>query len=542
MSSLSSLDRAEVISQIQQEEFDILIIGGGITGAGILLDATTRGLKALLIEKNDFASGTSSKSTKLIHGGLRYLKQLDLALVREVGRERAVLYRNAPHLVIPERMLLPLIVGGSFSKFMSMIGLTIYDIFASVKPGERKKMLTKAETLQIEAGLNEDILIGGALYSEYRTDDARLTLEVIKTGCKLGGTAINYTAFTEFLYEDEIINGVVAIDTLTQNSFKLKAKQVINAAGPWVDEIRLNDGQLGAQRLHHTKGIHIVIPRDKLPISQSIYFDAGEGRMIFTIPRGGATYIGTTDTNYSGDLNDVGVTKEDVDYLITAVKKMFPASNLAMKDIISSYAGIRPLIHQEGKAPGEISRRDEIFVTDSRLLSIAGGKLTGYRKMAKKVTDMAMERFVNEFKYKHIGCQTRFVVLEGGDIDDMAAFKSDLQSSLSKLGISEDRAFYLTHTYGSQALNILADVDGDDKEIALGLAEISFAIRFESVQTLLDFFIRRTGRLFFDPLSINKLLEPVSKLAASLLKWNEAKQKKEVETVEKALKDIISFN
>ena len=542
MNCLSAPERAEAISQIQKEEYDILIIGGGITGAGILLDATTRGLKALLVEKNDFASGTSSKSTKLIHGGLRYLKQLDLALVREVGRERAVLYRNAPHLVIPERMLLPLIVGGSFSKFMSRIGLTIYDIFASVKPGETKKMLSKEETLSIEKGLNEEILLGGALYSEYRTDDSRLTLEVIKTACNLGGVAINYTAFTKFNYDNEQINGISAIDTMSETRFQLKAKQVINAAGPWVDEIRENDGDLGVKKLHLTKGVHIVIPRNKLPIHQSIYFDAGDGRMIFTIPRGGATYIGTTDTNYSGDLNAVRVTKEEVDYLITAVKKMFPATDLSVEDIISSFAGIRPLIHQEGKAPGQISRRDEIFVTDSKLLSIAGGKLTGYRKMAKKVTDMAMERLVNEFNYKHIGCQTRFVVLQGGDISDIGAFKSDLEKSLSGMGISEERAFYLTHTYGSQSLKILADLNGEDKEIALAIAEMNYAIRFESVHTLLDFFIRRTGRLFFDPLSIEKLLEPVAKRTASLLKWNEERIDKEIQSVKLALKEIVQFD
>ena len=542
MNCLSAPDRAEAISQIQEEEYDILIIGGGITGAGILLDATTRGLKALLIEKNDFASGTSSKSTKLIHGGLRYLKQLDLALVREVGRERAVLYRNAPHLVVPERMLLPLIVGGSFSRFMSRIGLTIYDIFASVKPGEKKKMLSKQETLSLESGLNEELLLGGALYSEYRTDDCRLTLGVIKTACNLGGVALNYTAFTEFNYENEHVNGITAIDTISGTQLQLKGRQVINAAGPWVDEIREIDGALGAKKLHHTKGVHIVVPKSKLPIHQSIYFDAGEGRMIFTIPREGTTYIGTTDTNYTGDLNTIRVSKEDVNYLIAAVKKMFPGTDLSAGDIISSFAGIRPLIHQEGKAPGEISRRDEIFVTDSRLLSIAGGKLTGYRKMAKKVTDMAMERLVNELNYKHIACQTRFVVLEGGDIDDMDAFKADLGKSLSNLGLPEDRSSYLTHTYGSQAFKILADCNGEDKDIALAVAEVKYAIRCESMQTLPDFFIRRTGRLFFDPLSIEKLIEPVARIAAVQLKWDGERMDKEIQSVKQALEDIVRFD
>lgn len=538
---MSSERRSKAIAHVQDEEYDILIIGGGITGAGILLDATTRGLKALLIEKNDFASGTSSKSTKLIHGGLRYLKQLDLALVREVGKERAVLYRNAPHLVIPERMLLPLIKGGSFSKFMSRIGLTIYDIFASVNPGERKKMLTKRETLSIEPGLDEEVLIGGALYSEYRTDDARLTLEVIKTACGLGGIALNYVGFTSFNYEEHQISGIVAEDVLAGNSFEIKAKQVINAAGPWVDQIRGQEGEINGKKLHHTKGVHIVIPRERLPVQQSIYFDVGDGRMIFSIPRGGVTYIGTTDTNYTGDLKVMHPSKEDVTYLITAVNKMFPNAELALKDIVSSYAGIRPLIHQEGKAPGEISRVDEIFVTDSKLLSIAGGKLTGYRKMAKKVMDMAMERLVNEFGYKHFSCQTRYVVIQGGDIEDMSTFKRDLDESVIRLGLPEDRSFYLTHTYGSQALKILADLQGEDKDIALAQAEVTFAIRHESMHTLLDFFIRRTGKLFFDPSSIEKLLEPVAKRAGSLLNWDDKRKEDEVQSVKQALREAVQF-
>ncbi|MBL4656719.1 MAG: glycerol-3-phosphate dehydrogenase/oxidase, partial [Flavobacteriales bacterium] len=463
------------------------------------------------------------------------------ALVREVGQERAVLYRNAPHLVIPERMLLPLIEGGSFSKFMSRIGLTIYDVFASVKPGERKKMLSKEETLAVEPGLNSEVLLGGALYSEYRTDDARLTLEVIKTACNMGAAAVNYLKFTDFIKEDGLIVGIKAEDTFNKQTLTIKAKQVINAAGPWVDKIRDKDGAVDGRKLHHTKGVHIVIPRGKLPIHQSIYFDVGDGRMIFAIPRGPATYIGTTDTDYTGDLNVMRATLDEVNYLLTGVEKMFPKINLKQEDIISSYAGIRPLIHQEGKAPGEISRRDEIFVTDSNLLSIAGGKLTGYRKMAKKVTDMALQRLANEFNYKDISCQTRFVVLQGGDIKDMASFKKDLRDSLKKLGMDEDSEFYLTHTYGSQAWKILTEVEGADKEIALGLVEVGFAIRNESMHTLQDFFIRRTGKLFFDPLSILKLLEPVSIKAAELLGWDDQRRENEVQEIKTLLKEVVEF-
>ena len=246
MSEFSNLDRVELSSRLASETFDLLIIGGGITGAGIALDATTRGLKVALVEQNDFASGTSNKSTKLIHGGLRYLKQFDFWLVKEVGTERAVVHKLAPHLVVPEKMLLPLIEGGTYGSWLTSVGLKVYDILAAVEGDDKRKMLDKEEALQKEPLLPKNILNGAGYYAEYRTDDARLTLEVLKTALNYNSTLINYVQAVEFIYKDKRVVGAKVKDVISNKSYSIKAKYVVNAAGPWVDELRqLNNSKIG---------------------------------------------------------------------------------------------------------------------------------------------------------------------------------------------------------------------------------------------------------------------------------------------------------
>ena len=383
----SNLDRGKTSQKMSKEHYDLVIIGGGITGGGIALDAASRGLKVALVEKGDFASGTSSKSTKLIHGGLRYLKQFDFWLVREVGSERAIVHKLAPHLVIPEKMLLPLIENGSYGKWLTSIGLKVYDILAQVSGDDKRKMLEKKEAMKLEPLLPKKILKGAGYYAEYRTDDARLTIETIKTSLQYGATALNYTEVTDFIYENEKIAGVKVKDVITDKAYAIKSKYVISAAGPWVDELRgINNSKRG-KRLHLTKGVHLVFPYEKLPVKQSVYFDIPDGRMMFAIPRGKITYIGTTDTNFTKDKDNVQTDLADAIYLISAVNNMFPKIELELKDIISSWAGLRPLIHEEGKSASELSRKDEIFTSDTGLISIAGGKLTGYRKMAERVVN-----------------------------------------------------------------------------------------------------------------------------------------------------------
>lgn len=513
--SFSNLQRAEVVEELSNEDFDLVVIGGGITGAGIALDASSRGLKVALLEKQDFASGTSSKSTKLIHGGLRYLKQFDFWLVKEVGSERAIVHKLAPHLVLPEKMLLPLIEGGSYGKWLTSIGLKVYDILAQVEGKDKRKMLEKKEALKLEPLLPKKILKGAGYYAEYRTDDARLTLENIKTSLNYGTKALNYAEVTDFIYKNDQVAGVKVKDTITGKEFLVNSKYVISAAGPWVDELRSINNSKKGKRLHLTKGVHLVFPHDKLPINQSVYFDVPDGRMMFAIPRGKITYVGTTDTNFNNDKDNVGIDLADALYLISAVNNMFPNIELEMEDIQSSWAGLRPLIHEEGKSASELSRKDEIFTSDTGLISMAGGKLTGYRKMAERVVNRVAKRIEDETGKELPESETAKIPLCGSGFKkykDVKKYIAEIYDQISEKGFSKYDAWFLVTNYGKQTATILEIYDTlkeENNAVRLVKAELHFGINFEMVQNPMDFFIRRTGRLYFDIESVRTMMDPV---------------------------------
>lgn len=512
----SNQDRKKTITKLAKEDYDLVVIGGGITGGGIALDAASRGLKVALVEKNDFASGTSSKSTKLIHGGLRYLKQFDFWLVKEVGSERAIVHKLAPHLVLPEKMLLPLIENGSYGKWLTSIGLKVYDILAQVTGDDKRKMLEKKEALKLEPLLPKKILKGAGYYAEYRTDDARLTIENIKTSLRFGAEALNYASVEDFEYTDEKISGVKVKDMLSGKDFTIKTKYVISAAGPWVDELRTVNNSKKGKRLHLTKGVHLVFPKEKLPVKQSVYFDIPDGRMMFAIPRGKVTYVGTTDTNFNLDKDHVRTDLADAIYLLSAVNNMFPKINLEMEDIISSWAGLRPLIHEEGKSASELSRKDEIFTSDTGLISIAGGKLTGYRKMAERVVDRIAKKMEEEHEKKLKECHTDEIPLAGNvDFKKFKHVKKYITAVYERIkteGFTEHDAWFLVTNYGKQTeliLDTYATLTDTDNYLRLAKAELKFGIDYEMVQNPMDFFIRRTGRLYFDIDGLRSLMEPI---------------------------------
>ncbi|MDT8414413.1 MAG: glycerol-3-phosphate dehydrogenase/oxidase [Flavobacteriaceae bacterium] len=515
--SFSLKNRDTLLAKLSQTKYDLLVIGGGITGAGIALDAAVRGMKVALVEKKDFASGTSSKSTKLIHGGLRYLKQFDFWLVKEVGSERAIVHQLAPHLVVPEKMLLPIIENGTYGTWLTSIGLKVYDILASVEGDDRRLMLDKKEALEKEPLLPKKILKGAGYYAEYRTDDARLTIENIKTAVQKGADCINYTAVTEFLYENGVVSGVRVEDQRSKKAIQIAAKVVVNATGPWVDELRVLNRSKKGKQLHLTKGVHLVVPYEKFPVKQSVYFDVPDGRMMFAIPRGKITYFGTTDTNYQDNKDDVITDAADAIYLISAVNNMFPKIHLDMKDIISTWAGLRPLIHEEGKSASELSRKDEIFVSDSQLISIAGGKLTGYRKMAERVLDKVCEKLKEEEDKNFKKCKTEKTPLAGGvfkNFKEVQKYIKTIAERIAPHGLDEVYAQYLVTTFGRQTEDILKTFESlkptqKTAEKLMGKAEYVFCAENEMVTNPLDFFIRRTGRLYFDIYSIDTLRDIV---------------------------------
>ena len=547
MNSFSFFDRENTFKELTSKEFDVLIVGGGITGAGIALDAASRGMSVALVEKNDFASGTSSKSTKLIHGGLRYLKQFDFWLVKEVGTERAIVHGLAPHLVIPEKMILPLVEGGTYGSWLTSIGLKVYDVLAAVEGDDKRKMLSKKEALKIEPLLPENILKGAGYYAEYRTDDARLTLELIKTSLRYGAKPINYVEVTDFLYEDSRVSGTKVKDALSNKVFDIKSKYVVNATGPWVDGLRQKNQSNTNKKLRLSKGVHLVVNHDRFPINQSVYFDIPDGRMMFAIPRGNSTYFGTTDTNYQDNKNDVRTSLVDALYLISAVNNMFDDVSISIDDVKSSWAGLRPLIHEEGKPASELSRKDEIYVSNTELISIAGGKLTGYRKMAERIVDLINKKYLRRFDKVFHEVKTEKIVLSGGSFTnhkEVLNYIKTIQEKISKLGFNKKVAAYFVYNYGKQTDVILTKFDeltDLDIEQRMIKTEVWFSVLYESACSPVDFFMRRTGRAYFNIDSVYKHLNLVLTEFSTHFSWNNEILNKKKEELNKEIKSITSF-
>ncbi|MGM9927162.1 MAG: glycerol-3-phosphate dehydrogenase/oxidase [Bacillus sp. (in: firmicutes)] len=531
----TNCNRSQCWERLSSTEYDLLIVGGGITGAGIALDAVTRGMKVALVEMQDFAAGTSSRSTKLIHGGLRYLKNLEVKLVAEVGRERAIVYENGPHITTPQWMLLPFYKDGTFGKYSTSAGLHLYDWLAQVKKAERKSMLTKEDVLKKEPLIKKKGLIGGGYYVEYRTDDARLTIEALKKANQFGMDALNYAQVTSFIYEQKQIRGANVKDLCTNHTYTIFAKKVVNATGAWVEEVRKFDDQSEMdKKLQLTKGVHIVIDSSRFPLQQAVYFDTKDGRMIFAIPRDGKTYVGTTDTFYEGNKMHPSITEEDCAYLLQNIQYMFPKIQLTEQDIETSWSGVRPLIHKEGKSPSDISRKDEIWLSPSGLMTIAGGKLTGYRKMAEKVVDKIAAQFREE-QYKLCGpCCTKQLPLSGGDISPskyLQFIELNVQKGVN-IGLTVEEAQRLCRLYGTNIGRVYEIIQSNaeyiskyrlDKEV---FGKLEYSIKYEMIATPVDFFFRRTGALLFDFDWVLRWKESVVQYMFHLFNWNEEQLRK----------------
>ena len=520
--------RSVLLDEASNKEHSLLVIGGGITGCGIALDAQSRGIPTLLLEMRDIASGTSSRSTKLIHGGLRYLKQLEFGLVKETGRERAVVHSIAPHITVPEPMLLPIIKGGSMPQWMASIGTLVYDWLAGVKDRERRKVLDKDFTCKKEPLLDPRKTTGGIYYYEYRTDDARLSTAVARTAIDKGAQVITYVKADQLIFENGKLIGVEATDTLSGKKYIFKAKQIVNAAGPWVDTLDEQDSGIEQDKLLLTKGVHIVVDHAKFPIKQAVYFDVGDKRMVFAIPREGKTYIGTTDTKYTGNLEEPGIDRADKEYLLNCVREVFPTVNLKSEDIESYWSGLRPLIRQKGKSPSAISRKDEIFTSPSGLISIAGGKLTGYRKMAERVTDILAKRFAKEFTLS--SCNTDKIILKGGDLKRVGGLRWYIQEKgmeLLALGISGELSTRLVRLYGSetdQYIHELKHIDNRLSHIDIPdwlKAQLQYTIKNELVCKPEDFIIRRTSDFYFRRAMVENYSTDLIKAMQILLNWNQ---------------------
>lgn len=548
--SFSGLQRRDHLEEMAAGELDLLVIGGGITGAGIALDAQARGLRTGLVEMQDFAAGTSSRSTKLVHGGLRYLKQLDIGLVAEVGKERAIVYENGPHVTTPEWMLLPIVEGGTFGRAGISIGLFVYDRLAGVKRAERRRMLSAEETLRREPLLRREGMKGSGLYVEYRTDDARLTLEVLKKAVERGAYAANYAKAGNLLYREGRVIGAEVVDILSGRSYRVRAKKVVNATGPWVDFLREKDGSKAGKTIQWSKGIHIVTDRKHFPLRHAVYFDTPDGRMVFAIPRDGKTYIGTTDTEYHGPLDQPRMSREDRDYLLRAVNGMFPAVNLSADQIESGWAGIRPLIREEGKPTTEISRKDEIFRSGTGLITIAGGKLTGYRKMAQRVVDRVCAELSREEARSFGPCVTERIPLSGGDFggsDRFPAFVEEKVQEGIQLGLTESEARPLVRRYGTNIDEVFGLIASRGKEAedygmpASLYATLLYAVEGEMAATPADFWVRRTGEMHFNIQRVRRWKDPVLSCMRDLFGWDDQTCSRHLADLDRCIREATEF-
>jgi glycerol-3-phosphate dehydrogenase len=426
--------------------FDLLVLGGGITGAGVALDAATRGLRVALIDKSDFASGTSSVSSKLVHGGLRYLEHGDFGLVHEALQERRLLLRNAPHLVRPLRFVIPFCRGARVPAWKWRLGLTLYDALAGRHNLRRSRPLRLPEMRREFPSLKPPHLHGGADYHDAQMDDARLAIEVLQTAARHGAVVANYVEALAF----ETPELVRVLDHVGGHERTIRARQVLNATGPWVDAVRRLAGDDSDPLLQPTKGVHLVVP-DRGLRTAFLLLHPSDGRVLFVIPWLGKTLIGTTDTACEIGPDALQVLPEEVAYLLDAHNHYF-APALEPGDVLGSFAGLRPLIRARVGEPSSRSREFRVVTSPTGLVSIAGGKYTTYRHMAEVVTNTVVARLG-----LHRRCRTRQLPLDGAPREPWAAFAARTVATLvNQYRLDEASARHLVDRYGARASDVAA--------------------------------------------------------------------------------------
>ncbi|MBO0860819.1 MAG: glycerol-3-phosphate dehydrogenase/oxidase [Chloracidobacterium sp.] len=498
--------REEALSRFAEEIFDVLIIGGGITGAGLALDAATRGLRVALVEKRDFAAGASSRSTKLIHGGLRYLEHFDFALVREGLRERSILTRNAPRLACPFPFVIPIYKNRrrNYDRPLKMrLGLWLYDLLAGRRNLARHRRLSRGDALRLAPQLDPRGLKGAFLYYDAVTNDSRLVVEVIKQSRRRGAEIANYTRVAGFIKNGKgKIEGACLRDELTGGEIECRARIVINATGVWMEDTARLDNQAAngsKRRVRPAKGVHLTIPAERLRIGAAWLIPSlTSHRFYFVVPWEGRVNIGTTDTDYSGDKDHPQAEPEEINEILGAINSYFPEARLDASDVVSSWAGLRPLITDaRAGATTEISRKEEIIESENGLISIGGGKLTTYRSMAEHGIDLAARRLSERFNVIAGAANAKDTALDTDPDYSESAITPERLSRTEKLPL--ETAQHLLRDYGPDYQRLIELTREDERlreRMVEGLpqilAEVVYAARFEMALTLADAMTRRT--------------------------------------------------
>ncbi len=541
------------------ELLDIVVIGGGITGAGIARDAVLRGMKVALFEKGDYGSGTSSKSSKMVHGGLRYLEHAEIALVFESVSERRVQTRVAPHLVRPMPFLVPIFEGTKPGLEVMNLGLWIYDSLALFRAPRMHKTFRGAKAAsRLEPCLPTEKLRGAIEYYDCATDDARLVLENILDAQALGADCRNYTEVTRLIREDGKVRGVAVRDRMTGATEELRARVVILAAGAWTDEMaRRFEVPLEHELLRRTKGVHLVIPHERLPLGRAItLLSPVDNRVMFAIPWRGRTVLGTTDTDFEGTADEVHADAADARYLCDSINGYFPQAHLTPSDIIATWAGLRPLIRGgDGESESDVSREHEIFTRDDGLVIIAGGKLTTYRRMAKEAVRKTV-KWLREHdpEFDAAGRErsgTKHRPLPGAaglDEPSLESVAAVGRALIDDHGLDGETAVHLCGVYGVRAKFLGEAIAADrtlgqrmDAELPYVWAEVDFAATHDRARTVDDVLSRRVPLLLVGREQGLDVADRVAARLAAIHGWSQAEIARQLEQYKKTVADSRRF-
>jgi glycerol-3-phosphate dehydrogenase len=540
------LTRARAIEEIAGRHFEVVVIGGGITGAGVALDAASRGYSVALLERGDYAVGTSSRSSKMVHGGLRYLQNFDLGLVREALLERQLMVRLAPHLVYPTPFLVAALGEERRDRKLGL-GLNMYDVMATTRAGrsrrerragreqeaddywspDRHRTIDREEVLDLVPALAAREPKDAYLFYDCQTDDVRLVLTVLGEAERFGAVMLNGAEVTEVLAANGKATGVAFVEEASGEGMEVSADHLVNATGVFADQIRPEElhGEEDVPRISPSRGTHLLIDQGQLPMGKAACIvPAGEGRMIFSLPWYGRTLVGTTDNDFDGDITHPRPAEADVEYLLDAVNEFFGTA-IGESDLVGAYAGVRPLISTgDPRKSVDISRKAELYETSSGMLTITGGKLTTWRRMAKQTVDRLVER-----EGREAPCHTDEIPL------GMEARPEDLEAPE---GVGEESLNQLAFRYGHAARKVLAIAREDPKlarPIVPGrpdlLAEVVVAARHEQARSVADILLRRTrlGLLAAPQLRTAKAVRPVADALGAELGWGRRQRSREAE-------------
>ena len=521
----SADSRQDNLELLSSQEYDVLVIGGGITGVSVARDAAGRGFRTALIEKGDFGQGTSSRSSRLIHGGLRYLENYQFSLVFQCCNERRLMRRAAPRLIRPLPFLYPLYRGQKPAPWKLRLGLTLYDALALFQNVQPHKWQSAKEAARREPLLGGRGLLGAARFYDAQVDDARLTMLIARAAHSEGAVVANYAEAVDILKSNQRVRGVAFLDRVGGIDLEVRAKVVVNATGVWVDLLRERDLHFKGNTVRPTRGIHLVIPRVRLNTQHAITFDSPrDGRHIFLIPWGKHALVGTTDTDFDGDLDRPAASWEDVEYLLEALSHIFPGAQVGPDDIVATFAGLRPLLFAEGGTYA-LSREHQVLESPSGLISAVGGKLTTARLIAEQIVDQVERRLERQFDvHPTHGCRTKEPI-PGGEITQVVA------------GVTDQEAHtHLVDTYGADAAWILAYVEENPKlgerilpEEPYLMAEALYAVQHEMALSLCDVLTRRTRVIYGARSGGLERAGAVAEILAPRLGWDGAEKVKQVE-------------